>query len=47
MAKFEMIPCVDACNFPRDVEDWFDENEMTTHCDDSLIFVDDEITEKT
>jgi len=40
--KITMIPCVDAGDFPKEVEDWCDDHDIPTHCATELHCVDDD-----
>ncbi len=40
--KIEMIPCVDAADFPEGVEDYCIEHEFSTHYQNDIVQVEDD-----
>jgi len=42
LIKIKMIPCVDTRDLPADVEDYCIENDISTHCQNDIVTVEDD-----
>ena len=39
---YKMIPCIEAADMPEEVIDWCEENEISTHYNDSMARLEDD-----